>query len=79
MTVPPPRCAPDHPDYQIECEFQMEPSFLAVVDAAEEAGWDPTVVARAMKSLATNYMLGREANAETDNSIASAIDRRRPK
>lgn len=74
--VSPPRYKLGHPDYQLECEFQMEPAFLAIIDAAEAAGWDPVTVARAMKSLATNYMLGREENAETDLAIQQALARR---
>lgn len=71
-----PRFPAEHPDYQLECEFQMERAFLEVVRAAEAAGWDPTTVARAMKSLATNYMLGREANAQTDADIEAALRKR---
>lgn len=68
-----PRFPADHPDYQLECEFQMEPAFLDIVSAAEAAGWDATTVARAMKSLATNYMRSREANVETDLAIEAAL------
>lgn len=52
--------------------FQIEDAFLAVVEAAEKAGWEPVTVARAMKSLAASYMLAREANAETDAAVRLA-------
>jgi hypothetical protein len=62
----------DDPDYQLRCEFEMEVAFIEVAEAAERAGWNPTTVARAMRSLAKNYMLGREANGETDQQIEAA-------
>ena len=63
----------DDSDYQLRCEFEMEVAFIEVAEAAERAGWDPTTIARAMRSLAKNYMLGREANGETDRQIEEAL------
>ncbi|GLQ53628.1 hypothetical protein [Devosia nitrariae] len=75
--IAPPDLAASDLDYQLRCEFEMEVAFIEVAEAAESAGWDPTIIARAMKSLAKNYMLSREANAETDRQIELALTERR--
>lgn len=73
----PPTKPKDDPDALIECDEAMEGDFIALAEKAEQAGYDPVLVARALKSLAKNYMRKLEENAETDREIDREIRRRK--
>lgn len=58
------------PDAQIKCEVELEDGFLALADQAVANGHDRTLAAKALKSLATNHLMGLAANVETKAAIA---------
>ncbi|MBB1247476.1 hypothetical protein [Rhizobium sp. G21] len=68
-----PRLPQDHPDRLLECEAQIEAGVIALVDAAEAAGWGGAESLAAIISVAENLMLQREANAKTDADILTAL------
>lgn len=70
-----PRRIDQYPDRHLDCQFEMEGSFLQIMDAAERSGWSPQDAAAAIIDLADNYMLKLVANAETDQQIRDAIRR----
>lgn len=74
-TVKPPRLPDTHPDRQIELEEAMEAAVTSIMDAAARAGWHQAEIAAAVVSLAVNYLLKLEANAETERQISEARKR----
>lgn len=73
--IPVPKYPVGHPDRQLHCEELLEAAFLALAGRAEKAGWNPDEVALALQSLADNYLLAREGNAETEAAISRARKR----
>ena len=63
-------------DRQLDCEFSLEPCFLALIDAARSAGWQPLEAALALTSLADNFVIGQAENTHTDWQIQEAQGRR---
>ena len=70
-----PRLPAGHPDRVIELEEELEAALTAIMDRAAEAGWHQAEVAAAVTSLARNYILRLEANAETERQIVEARKR----
>ena len=66
----------DISDRQLECEFSLEPCFLALTDAAQSAGWQPLETALALTSLADNFVIGQAENMHTSWQIQKALRRR---
>ena len=65
----PPRLAPDHPNYFLECEKAMDFTFYEVGYLAEAAGWTPEAVDAAMVNLAKNRSKARKAHEMDDAAI----------
>lgn len=72
----PPRFTADHPDRFLECEEEIEDGVIALVGAAEAAGWGGPEALAAIVSVAENLMLQRKANAQTETDIRDAIRKR---
>jgi hypothetical protein len=72
-----PRRIDEYSDRHLDCQFEMEGSFLQIMDDAERSGWSPQDAAAAIIDLADNYVLKLFANSETDKQIRDAIDRAR--
>ncbi|KHJ52998.1 hypothetical protein LA66_20470 [Aureimonas altamirensis] len=65
----PPRLAPDHPDYVLECEKAMDFTFYEVGYLAEAAGWTPDAVDAAMLNLAKNRPKARKTHEMADAAV----------
>lgn len=53
----------------------METAMTSIMDAAAGAGWHQAEITAAVVSLAVNYALRLEANAETERLISEARKR----
>ena len=74
IASPPPSA--DISDRSLDCEFALEPAFLALVSVAQAAGWKTMEIDLALVSLADNHMLGETENLRTDQTIQEALRRR---
>lgn len=68
----PPRYPPDHPDYGLELEEEMEPLISAVIDQAISAGWASKAIWPALGSLVRNLERAATENRRTEEAIAAA-------
>jgi hypothetical protein len=76
VVIASPPAGADIPDRSLDCEFALEPAFLALVSVAQAAGWKTLEIDLALMSLADNYMLGETENLRTDQAIQEALRRR---
>ncbi|GGD30619.1 hypothetical protein [Aureimonas glaciei] len=72
MSIQPPRLPEGHPDRSIECQFQIEPLFQAIVHKALAAGWTEDDVSAALLDLARNHIRGIIADRKTQADIGEA-------
>ena len=72
-----PPASVDISDRSLDCEFALEPAFLALVGVAQAAGWKTTEIDLALVNLADNHMLGETENLRTDQAIQEALRRRK--
>ena len=70
-----PPATADISDRALDCEFALEPAFLALVGVAQNAGWKSLEIDLALMSLADNHMLGQMENTKTDLAIKEALQR----
>ena len=60
-----PKHSEEYADRFIDCEFDLEADFLAVLDRAEAVGWGRAEAIAAIISLADNIALGDAAMADS--------------
>jgi hypothetical protein len=75
MTTPAPTTIPGHPDYEYDCQEAIEAEFLALACHAEAAGWDPHVVASALRALTFMYDRGLEPGDDVDQPVLAFCSR----
>lgn len=70
-----PRHHANHPDRKIDCEFELEPGFQALVREAVSAGWSAQEAYLAIISLCENHAIGDLH----DDAVEALIDEVRVK
>lgn len=65
-----PKTRPNRPEFQVECEFCLEPAFQALVEQAVAAGWPRDLVGHCLMSLANNDLEAQEAKGKIEKNIA---------
>lgn len=63
----------DTTDRLLDCECDIEQSFLVLMNSAVAAGWTRAEAAVAVTSLADNYLLSRVAHARIAQDIRNAV------
>ena len=71
-----PPAGADISDRSLNCEFALEPAFLALVRVAQAAGWKTMEIDLALVSLADNHMLCETENLRTDQALQEVLRRR---
>ena len=80
MTQPPspdmpgPRPKRDRSDRLANCEFDIEPAFIHLMDVAHTAGWTLAEVAIAIATLAETYLLGPAAKEEIGCDFKAMVE-----
>lgn len=67
--INPPVCQVTDPQYQADCRFALEPSFLGLAKNAFRAGWEPKEVAYALMILAAAEL--QQYSKDNPNRLAA--------
>ena len=66
--TPPPK-PDDYPDRNLDCQFAMEPAFLALAHAARDAGWTDADISSALMELSATFMNAAMESRNTEGAI----------
>lgn len=64
----------DISDRILDCEFDLEPLFMELLDKASTVGWTRAEAALALCGLGDNWLLAQVANAKTAEDIKKALN-----